>query len=89
VLSLTTPVWSVSTQVSVFLALAGAHHLHALLACAGVCCCLGAAAADREELQQFAEAEAEEEAEREEMLDSPAKRQRREEGTGQDFRCVW
>lgn len=62
-----------------------ATHNHALLARAGQTPC---PAADREELQQFAEAEAEEEAEREEMLDSPAKRQRREEGTGQDFRCA-
>lgn len=39
------------------------------------------ASADREQLVQDAAQEAEEEAEREEMLDSPAKRQRREEGT--------
>lgn len=50
--------------------------------------CVLCVAADREELQQWAEEEAEQEAEQEEMLDSPAKRQRREEGSAFNYRSV-
>ena len=41
--------------------------------------------AERERLQQFAADEEEREAEQEEMMDSPAKRQRLQEGAAEDL----
>jgi hypothetical protein len=43
--------------------------------------------AERDQLQQDAEDEAELEAEQEDMVDSPAKRQRVEQGAGRQSRC--
>jgi hypothetical protein len=62
-------------------------HVRFLLTESCSCMCV-VVAADRDELQQWAEEEAEQEAEQEEMLDSPAKRQRREEGSAFNYRSA-
>lgn len=47
-----------------------------------------ACAAERDQLQQDADEEAELEEEQEDMVDSPAKRQRLEQGAGRQSRCA-